>query len=339
MELTSRTKDLPTRGVIEGLRAEGISDEDIGTALDFQEAQRRAGAPVFPLRVICGLEAAERRSGQLSQTRILAATPEPKRRKGGIHITRNPVWAQSVQTGSAEEAEFAAPLNARMRGRLVIAGKRVLKMGRVLARAARAGERTLTHDEEKLAGYTPSCQQILIELLDNEKYRKGWCIPSYEAIVGWTGLSRSTVYRSLRALANIGLIEWIRRFAYARDDDLGARSTQTSNLYRFRLPEWLAKLVGLFTPLPADDEERRADAARDHAGMLAGRAPSARLRRVPHEIMPQSAPFSSGVQRDCPDRGTGNTQECHGDLPPLHKDSFFAWVENGMGLVGQCAAP
>lgn len=339
MELTPRTKHFPAHTVIEALRAEGVSDEDIGTALDFQEAQRRAGAPVFPLRVICGLETAERRSGQLSQARILAVKPEPKRRKGGLHITRNPVWAQSVQTGSAEEAEFAAPLNARMRGRLVIAGKRVLKMGRVLARAARAGERTLTPDEEKLAGYTPSCQQILIELLDNEQYRKGWCIPSYEAIVGWTGLSRSTVYRSLRALANIGLIEWIRRFVYARDAEIGARSTQTSNLYRFRLPEWLAKLVGLFTPLPADDEERRADATRDHARMLMGAPSSGRRRRVACDTMRQPTPISSGEQRDSPDRGMGNTQECHGDLPPLHKDSFFKGDENGMGLVGPCAVP
>jgi hypothetical protein len=73
----------------------------------------------------------------------------------------------------------------------------------------------------KLVCYTPSCQQILIELLDNEKFRKGWCIPAYETIMGWTGLSRSTIYRSLRTLADIGMIEWIRRFIYTQDKDVG----------------------------------------------------------------------------------------------------------------------
>jgi hypothetical protein len=109
-----------------------------------------------------------------------------------------------------------------MRARLVIAGKRVLKLGRKLACEARAGERALTDREMKLVCYTPSCQQILIELLDNEKFRKGWCIPAYETIMGWTGLSRSTIYRSLRTLADIGMIEWIRRFIYTQDKDVGA---------------------------------------------------------------------------------------------------------------------
>lgn len=339
MELTLRTPHMPASSVIESLRSEGLSYDDIRMALDFQEAQRRAGAPVFPLRVICGLEEAQRRTGSIGNARVLASTSERRRGKGGLHITRNEVWADSVQTGTDEEAEFASPLTQRMRARLVIAGKRVLKMGRTLACEARAGARVLSEREMKLVCYTPSCQQILIELLDNEKYRKGWCIPAYETIMGWTGLSRSTVYRSLRTLADIGMIEWIRRFIYERDDNLGARSTQTSNLYRFHLPEWLEKLVGLFMPLPADEEDRRAHAAEEHARMLASLPTAARRRAMPACSTGRANLISAGLRLDRRLADDRKTQECHEGLPPLIKDSIYKRAKSGMGLVGPYSKP
>jgi hypothetical protein len=86
-------------------------------------------------------------------------------------------------------------------------------------------------------------------MLRREQGRKGWLTPDYEAIMSWTGLSRSTVHRSLGILKAIGLVDWIRRFIYSRDDTNGARSEQTSNLYRFALPQWLAKLIGLHVPI------------------------------------------------------------------------------------------
>lgn len=339
MELTLRTPNMPADSVIEELRGEGVSYEDIRMALDFQASQRQAGAPVFPLRVICGLEAPQRRSGRVGTARVLAGTPKPRGRKGGLHITRNEVWANSVQTGTDEEAEFASPLTPRMRGRLVIAGKRALKLGRELACQARAGARVLTKREEKLVCYTPSCQQILIELLDNEKFRKGWCIPAYETIMGWTGLSRSTVYRSLRTLADIGMIEWIRRFIYARDNEVGARSTQTSNLYRFRLPQWLEKLVGLFVPVPADEDDRRALAAEDHAQMLAGLPSAERRRAMPECPKARARLISAGLRLDVRMADDRKIQECHGGLPPLNKDSIYKIDISGMGLVGPYAKP
>lgn len=339
MELTLRTPETPASSVIEALRGEGVSYDDIRMALDLQASQRQAGAPVLPLRVICGLEAPQRRSGQVGNARVLAGTPKPRGRKGGLHITRNEVWADSVQTGTDEEAEFASPLTPKMRGRLVIAGKRVLKMGRELACQARAGARVLSEREQKLVCYTPSCQQILIELLDNEKFRKGWCIPAYETIMGWTGLSRSTVYRSLRTLADIGMIEWIRRFIYARDDEVGARSTQTSNLYRFRLPQWLEKLVGLFVPIPADEEDRRALAAEDHARMLASLAPAERRRAMPVCATARAGMIAAGLRLDLRVAEDRKARECHDGLPPLNMDSIYKKGLSGMGLVGPCSKP
>ncbi|NKJ02660.1 helix-turn-helix domain-containing protein [Novosphingobium sp. SG707] len=339
MLLTLQTPVQPAGSVIEDLRAEGLSFEDIRMGLDLQEAQRRSGAPVLPLRVICGLDAPQRRTNRVGNARILAGTPKPRGRKGGLHITRNEVWANSVQTGTDEEAEFASPLTQRMRARLVIAGKRALKLGRQLACEARAGARALTEQEMKLVCYTPSCQQILIELLDNEKFRKGWCIPAYETIAAWTGLSRSTIYRSLRTLADIGMIEWIRRFIYAHDKEIGARSTQTSNLYRFRLPEWLEKLVGLHTPLPADEEDRRAQAAEEHAAMIATLPPAERRRALPTDVVARAGLVAAGLRLDLRLGVERQARECHDGLPPLIKDYIYKNERSGNGLVGRYAMP
>lgn len=339
MELTLQSPARPAGSVIEALQAEGVSYDDIRMGLDLQEVQRKAGVPVLPLRVICGLDAPQRRNNQIGNARVLAGTPIPRGRKGGLHITRNEVWANSVQTGSDEEAEFASPLTQRMRARLVIAGKRVLKLGRQLACEARAGERALTEREMKLVCYTPSCQQILIELLDNEKFRKGWCIPAYETIMGWTGLSRSTIYRSLRTLADIGMIEWIRRFIYTQDKDVGARSTQTSNLYRFRLPEWLEKLVGLHTPLPADEEDRRSHAAEEHAAMLATLPAAERRRALPADEVDRARLVAAGLRVDLRLAAERKARECHVGLPPLIKDYIYKNEKSGIGLVGRYALP
>lgn len=328
MELTLKTPGIPADSVIDALRAQGVSDADIRMALDFQEAQRRAGAPVFPLRVICGLEAPTRRNDRMPHTPASVATPARRRGKGGLHITRNPVWAQSVQTGSDEEGAFASRLTAKMRARLVIAGKRAMKLGRELARQARGGDRTLSEQEQKLVSYTPSCQQILTELLDNEKFRKGWCIPAYETIMRWTGLSRSTVYRSLRILADIGLIEWIRRFVYESDSEVGARSTQTSNLYRFGLPVWLEKLVGLFVPISDDDVARRASAAQEYASMLASRSSGTRSRPILARAKVQAgiAAVDRQIEERCSAACEG--QECHDGLPPPPKNLVFKREES-----------
>lgn len=325
MDFTLHTPPAPAGSAIEALRAEGMSYEDIRMALDLQTAQRHAGVPVLPLRAICGLERPQRRNARavFDTTRALLGTPPPRRGKGSLHITRNPVWADSVQTGSDDEADFARPLARRSRARLVIAGKRVLKLGRKLACEARAGERILSDCEKKCVCFTASCQQILVELLNNEEYRKGWCIPAYETIAAWTGLSRSTVYRSLRTLADLGVVEWIRRFVYSRDEELGARSAQTSNLYRFTLPTWLSTLIGLEPPLPVDEADRREHAAEDHAAMLAGTARAERRRLMPDDPALRAALVAAAHRRDRRVRADLVSRECHDDLPPLHKDSII----------------
>jgi hypothetical protein len=95
--------------------------------------------------VICGLEQHKSTSSNvlLNATRAIVGTPRG-RPTGGLHITRRKIWANSVRTESAEEADFAQRLGNDLRKRLYVAGELTFNLGRKLASEARAGLRTLT---------------------------------------------------------------------------------------------------------------------------------------------------------------------------------------------------
>lgn len=118
--LNSGLKNVPAGAVAE-LRASGVRDDDIRAAFEFQEQQRRAGARVLPLRVICGIEAPTREArSSLSATasRLAGTKPRMQVRRGGTHVTRRAVWAGSVRTGDAAEAEFVRAIDTDQRKRL-----------------------------------------------------------------------------------------------------------------------------------------------------------------------------------------------------------------------------
>ena len=307
--------------VITELLAEGVTREDLDTALALQERQRQCGAPVLSLRTICGRRDGHTPSGfSLSATaagRLLAA-PQPRpRRTGGIHITRRPVWSGSIRTESVAEQEFVRPLSPDERKRISAAGYRTFRRAKQLAAEARAGSRALTEQERKLIGFTSSCRDILVRLLDDAGFRKGWCMPSYETIMRWTGLSRSTVHRSLRILADVGFIEWIRRFIYSRDSEVGARSEQTSNLYRFALPQWLANMIGISSPPAPDDEiQRRAVDQEDTALMLASAGPAEQRRFMPVDEAGRAGLILAALRTAL---GSVDPRECQNHIPPRNE--------------------
>lgn len=307
--------------VVDELRAEGVSFEDIRTALDLQATQRGAGVPVLPLRVICGLEQRQRTGSNvmLDATRAIVGTRKGGRPTGGLHITRRKIWANSVRTETTEEADFAQKLGNDLRKRLYVAGELTFNLARKLASEARAGIRSLSEREEALVQFTQSCQRVLTAMLRRERERDGWLTPDYEAIMGWTGLSRSTVHRSLVVLKAIGLIDWIRRFVYSRDDAQGARSKQTSNLYRFALPKWLAKMVGLHVPLPVDEEVRREAVLEDHAAMLASTSEAERRRLMPDDPSTRAALANAGFRLDRRQRADLAARECQKNTAPLRE--------------------
>lgn len=324
MDFTLERSTVPAGSVIDELRDEGVSYEDIRMALDCQEAQRRAGAPVLPLRVICGLDKPQRRGDSVlfDTTRALIGTPKGGRPKGGLHITRRKIWANSVKTESPDEADFVQPLADDIRRRLYVAGELTFNLARKLASEARAGARTLSEREQDLVQFTQSCHRVLTAMLRREQSRKGWLTPDYETIMGWTGLSRSTVHRALNTLKALGLVDWIRRFVYSRDDAHGARSEQTSNLYRFALPKWLAKLIGLHVPVPVDEEVRREQVLEDHARMLAGAPKAERRRLMPEDPATRAALVNAGLRLDRRLRADRDARECQKNIAPPSRFIF-----------------
>jgi hypothetical protein len=296
--LSPSLKNVPA-GALADLRASGIRDEDILTAFQFQENQRQAGARILPLRVICGLEPATREarsSFSATASRLLGTKPKAQARRGGIHITQRPVRAGSVRTGDVAEAEFVRPVGADQLKRMRHACHSLFTRARNLAAEQRQGK-ALSEDEGRLTLFTRACRDMMLKLLDELHYRKGWCIPSYETLMRWTGLKKRAVAYCINRLKSLGLLEWINRYNYASDPDFGARSEQTSNLYRCQLPERLAKLVGLHTPLPADEEARRDADLAQHADWLANAGAVERQQMMPKDKGQRAALILAGRGR------------------------------------------
>lgn len=339
----SATLDGP---VIDALRADGISDADILTAIQLQARQRESDAPILTLREICGLDQPTRRSHRSGPcASALNAIPRRRPGRGGLHITRASVWAGSVQTGSDAEAEFIEPIDKHRRSRLMSAIYGAARKGFEFATAARAGQRTLSENDKKLIRITPRSILIFRWLLKEAVSRKGFVTPDYDTIASEVAVSRSTVWRSINLLADLGIIEWIRRFDYERDKEKGARSTQTSNLYRFALPTWLAKLLGMDPPPPADAVSRRDDALEDHAAMLASTSPAERRRLMPQDAASRTALSLAAHRRDQRLRREDRSRELQGETaPPLlilyskGRDDESASTADAISPDGLCLA-
>ena len=315
--------------VIETLLAEGVSREDIRMALDFQAAQRKAGVTVLSLRTICGRGERRDRASAWKASSALASTPAPapgsaRRAKpaGGIHVTRRPVHAGSIEAGSAAEDDFVRPVPAPLAKQMIGACYKLFKLAKQARHDERCASRQATLDETRLYGFTAACRDIAIRLIDEGKFRKGWCMPSYETIMRWTGYSRTTVARALRKLADLGLIEWIKRFTYSKDEVAGTRIEQTSNLYRFKLPDWLTRLASPTAPPPPPDDADHARAAdtEDHAFMLASLLPEERLKAMPADDSLRAKLIAAAIAAESRAQNEGNMRECQNDTPP-HNDS------------------
>jgi hypothetical protein len=280
---------MPPQSLIDELRCAGCKDDDIAIGILTQHAQRQtASAPVLPLRVIMGLDkpiTAPRRKYD-TMTAKIASTPRTYRKiKGGTHIThitRRPIWAGSVRTGGSEEAEFVRPMSKTGKRQLIHFAHRIYDFARDLAVLARKG-RELNERERLLIDYISTSRDILMKLIDEAHYRKGWCVPAYETISRLTRYARSTVANHLTILRRLGVLEWVKRYNYDADETHGARSEQTSNLYRVTMPAWLATMLGIDTPLPDDEAARRDQRLEDQATMFANAGAVERRRMLPSE--------------------------------------------------------
>lgn len=319
--------EVPASAVAE-LRACGVSDDEICWAWLTQEAQRRSPtAPVLPLRVLCGLEPRSSANGQVSDalgpiaSELAGTKPRVKTKKGGRHVTGAKVHAESVQTGSAAEDDFVQPLSAGAHKTMRQACYRAFDRAKDLAVARRAGQ-DLTPDELRLSLFTKSCRDMMLGILDHLHHFKGWCFPAYETLMEWAGTGRRMVKYALDRLHAIGLVEWIRRFDYTYDKRDGARSEQTSNLYRAHLPEWLAQMLGLDAPVPDDEQQRREEALEEHAIMLASVGKVERRQIMPSEPAARAALIAAAARLWTRRRvASASARECNPCTEP-HLKSF-----------------
>lgn len=110
--------------------------------------------------------------------------------------------------------------------------------------------------------------EVLRELMKMIDYKTGQLDPCLDTIAMRLRRARSAVIAAIKRLRAAGFIDWLRR--YEETGDAGRRGPQvrqTSNAYRFVMPAFIGRLLGVFAhgqPLPEDEEDRR----RDHRRMV-----------------------------------------------------------------------
>lgn len=206
-----------------------------------------------------------------------AATVAPRARSGGLHRTGAPVRRGSIEAGTFEEAFFAVPAPGET-DRLLTACRRARDVGRRLAREARAGTRTLSVTERRLAALTAGAVRVFEEICTLARLNRGRVFPSYDWLAEATGLGRATIARALVLLEAAGFLVRQRRFT--RDEGQGqgmgagegARYRQTSNAYRALLPASVRAYLPRWmrpAPLPDDVIQQEADRQEGEATMRA----------------------------------------------------------------------
>ena len=207
-----------------------------------------------------------------ASARVLArAAGARPTRSGGLHRTGAPVRRGSIEAGTFEEAFFAVPAPGET-DRLLTACRRARDAGRRLAREARAGTRTLSATERRLAALTAGAVRVFEEICTLARLNRGRVFPSYDWLAEATGLGRATIARALVLLEASGFLVRQRRFT--RDDRAGEgpRYRQTSNAYRPLLPASVRAYLPRWmrpAPLPDDVIQQEADRQEGEAVMRA----------------------------------------------------------------------
>ncbi|TKW64644.1 MAG: helix-turn-helix domain-containing protein [Paracoccus denitrificans] len=202
---------------------------------------------------------------------ILGRARGDSRRRGGLHITKQPVHGGSKEAGSFHEEAFFGRLTKASRRAIERGGDMMFEIGKRALRDARRTGRELTAFERKCVRITGSTLRVLATMLYMDKLFKGRVYPSYEMIADWAIVSRATVHRALKALEAAGLLARLRRYVQTEDETIGARSEQTSNAYRLELPAVVRDLIERRfrpAPMPDDEAQRQRDRLSDHAAML-----------------------------------------------------------------------
>lgn len=209
---------------------------------------------------------------QLDFALEIAARQEPLAHAGD-HIRRAPVRRFSRRKGS--EGVFWRPVR---RADL-----------RILLRAAEKQEQIARMTPGKRGAIGLTGLVVFREMVKLVDYRSGQLDPSYDTLAARTGFARSTIAKALKALRAAGFLDWIRRFDRdpSRAGERGPQVRQVSNAYRFAMPAFIGRLLGVFAhgaPLPEDDEDRRRDHRRD-------------VERMEFEAQYENSPFHDALAK------------------------------------------
>ncbi|WP_454888065.1 helix-turn-helix domain-containing protein, partial [Sphingomonas oryzagri] len=208
--------------------------------------------------------------GQIA-AQLLGRARGDSRKRGGLHITKQPVHGGSKEVGSHHEEAFYARLDEEGRKGRRRGVKMMFETGRKALVDARRTGRELTGFERLCVGITNSAIRVYEALLRMEKRFRGRVFPSYEMIAEWATVSRATAHRALRALEAAGLVARLRRYIQTKNETIGARSEQTSNAYRLDLPAMVRDLIERRfrpAPIPEDEAQRQHERLAEHADML-----------------------------------------------------------------------
>lgn len=317
----------------------GFSQDDVRTLITIQNQQRDAGRTPQSLRVLAGLG-----DNQCENKTHLVYTPAPQKeakksqKRGGLHITRVPVWAQSIQAHTVAELDARQTLTKEAAKKLKAGIYKIFDKRTALLNAKRNGK-DLTSQQMQITGISHIARDLLLNVIDGIHRFKGNCVPSYEVLMKWAGCSHRTVHRTIIYLNALGLLDWSRRYNYTKDAKYGARSTQTSNLYRVSIPHWIAKLVGISAPVPVDTQARREADQEQHWRMLQDTSYAERKSLIPDDKEHRAAYVFAGLRATMKDSASLKSHECHNGTEPLSNHYKDTIRRKGIALDEQCVCP
>lgn len=224
-------------------------------------------------------------------------TVNARARSGAPNPTRVHVHPNSRRAGTFEDDFFYSYAKGET-DRLYRNACELLKKKNAVRRLARAEARALTEDERLATLITGAALRVYEQLTNLARTCAGKVFPTWEWIEAASGLSRASVGRGLSILAKMGLLEKQRRCVPINPpaDRPKAKNAQTSNVYRMRFPDRLARfLPRLWRPVPLPDDvvQHEVDRVEEIESMRLWRSPrevaaedfnDAGLRSVMHSL-------------------------------------------------------
>ncbi len=256
-------------------------------------------------------------------------TVNARARSGAPNPTRAHVHPNSRRAGTFEDDFFYNYAKGET-DRLYRNACELLKKKNAVRRLARAEARALTEDERLATLITGAALRVYEQLTNLARTCAGKVFPTWEWIEAASGLSRASVGRGLSILAKMGLLEKQRRCVPINPpaDRPKAKNAQTSNVYRMRFPDRLARfLPRLWRPVPLPDDvvQHEVDRVEEIESM--------RLWRSPRQVAAED--FNDAGLRSVMHSLATAVEKAESQKNGLPLQDFDIVRRSGVGLIGQ----